>query len=148
LNTTDKFDLQRFIGAQEGVYANVISELKAGQKRTHWMWFIFPQIDGLGMSPTSKYYALRSLDEAQAYLEHPLLGSRLIECSKVILELQGLSALHILGHPDDLKLRSSMTLFSRLDSAETVFELVLAKYFGGEPDVQTLQMLHTTSRRR
>ena len=138
MNTTDKFDLKRFLDAQDEVYEIAFAELRAGQKRTHWMWFIFPQIDGLAMSATSRHYAIKSLDEAQVYLAHPLLGSRLIECSRTLVALHDRSASQILGYPDDLKLKSSMTLFSLLDNADPVFEAVLDKYFDGERDKRTI----------
>ena len=136
-----QFDLNRFVTAQNGVYEAALAELRLGRKRTHWMWFIFPQIDGLAMSATSKHYAIRSLDEARAYLDHPTLGSRLIECCETLLALEGLTAAQIFGYPDDLKLRSSMTLFSIADPTRTVFQSVLDKYFDSTPDERTIQIL-------
>jgi uncharacterized protein (DUF1810 family) len=133
-----QFDLDRFVTAQNGVYDHALAEIRSGRKRTHWMWFIFPQIDGLAMSATSKKYAIRSLDEARAYLDHPILGPRLIECCETLLALQGLTAAQIFGYPDDLKLRSSMTLFSMADSTRPVFQSVLDKYFAGAPDERTV----------
>lgn len=136
-----QFDLKRFIDAQDGVYEDAIAELRSGRKRTHWMWFIFPQIDGLAMSATSKHYAIRSLAEARAYLNHPILGPRLIECCDTLLGFDGRSASQIFGYPDDLKLRSSMTLFSMAAPDRTVFRSVLDKYFNGTPDERTIQIL-------
>jgi len=136
-----EFDLERFVSAQEGVYADTLAELRSGRKRTHWMWFIFPQIDGLAMSAISKRYAIRSLAEARAYLDHPILGPRIIECCETLLALEGRSAAEIFGYPDDLKLRSSMTLFSIADPALAAFHSVLDKYFNGMPDERTIQFV-------
>jgi len=136
-----EIDLERFVTAQEGIYADTLAELRSGRKRTHWMWFIFPQIDGLAMSATSKRYAIRSLAEARAYLDHPILGPRIIECCETLLALEGRSAAEIFGYPDDLKLRSSMTLFSIADPALAVFHSVLDKYFIGMPDERTIQIV-------
>lgn len=133
-------DLDRFVSAQAGVYADALAELKAGRKRTHWMWFIFPQIAGLGFSPAAQRYAIASLDEARAYLAHPVLGPRLRECAQTLLAVDGMSAREILGYPDDLKLRSSMTLFARAADDPDVFEAVLDRYFDG-PDPRTLDLL-------
>src|SRR5690348_3268527 len=108
----DRFDLDRFVRAQEEVYCRALSEITLGRKRSHWMWFIFPQIDGLGCSSTAKFYAIKSKDEAKAYLNHPRLGKRLNECAEALLKIKGKSATEIFGYPDDLKLRSSMTLFA------------------------------------
>jgi uncharacterized protein (DUF1810 family) len=133
-------DLDRFVSAQAGVYAGALAELKAGRKRTHWMWFIFPQIAGLGFSPAAQRYAIASLDEARAYLAHPVLGPRLRECAQTLLAVDGMSAREILGYPDDLKLRSSMTLFARAADDPDVFEAVLDRYYDG-PDPRTLDRL-------
>jgi uncharacterized protein (DUF1810 family) len=141
MNIADKFDLKRFVDAQNGVYERVLAELRAGQKTSHWMWFIFPQMDGLAMSATSRHYAIKSLDEARGYLEHPILGHRLIECSQTLLDLEDRSASQIFGYPDDLKLRSSMTLFSLVENPDPVFASVLDKYFGGKRDKRTLHIL-------
>jgi uncharacterized protein (DUF1810 family) len=132
--------LERFVEAQSGTYRTALAELTAGAKRTHWMWFIFPQIAGLGSSPAAQRYAIRDLDEARAYLAHPVLGPRLLEASRALLGVEGRSAGEILGHPDDLKLRSSMTLFARAAEDPAVFEAVLEKYYDG-PDSRTLQLL-------
>lgn len=147
-NTTgpaDRFDLNRFVEAQSDVFQRALTELKRGEKRSHWMWFIFPQIDGLGYSSTAKFYAIKSKGEAQAYLNHSLLGPRLIECSKVLLQHQGLSASDIFGFPDDLKLRSSMTLFATVSEPDSVFSRVLGQYFEGQPDDRTLELLRQAS---
>src|SRR5512134_731959 len=121
----DPYDLNRFISAQEGIYDRVLAELRGGQKRTHWMWYIFPQIDGLGHSPTTRHYAIKSLEEARRYLSHPVLGARLVECAESVLAVQGRSASDIFGYPDDMKLQSSMTLFARVAGPRSVFERVL-----------------------
>lgn len=137
----DPFNLSRFTTAQSPVYAQVLSELKAGRKRTHWMWYVFPQIAGLGYSETSKYYAIKSLEEASAYLDHAVLAARLRECAKAVLAVEGKSALGIFGSPDDVKLHSSMTLFAQVDEPSSVFARVLEKYFGGKQDSETLRRL-------
>jgi uncharacterized protein (DUF1810 family) len=132
--------LDRFVSAQASVYPSALAELTAGRKRTHWMWFIFPQIAGLGSSPAAQRYAIASLDEARAYLAHPVLGPRLRECADALLAVEGKSAEEILGYPDDLKLRSSMTLFARAADDPDVFEAVLERYYDG-PDPRTLALL-------
>jgi len=137
----DPFALGRFIRAQEGIYGNVLAELKRGQKRTHWMWFIFPQIDGLAHSTTSKHYAIKSIEEARQYLNHPVLGARLLECAETVLAVEGESASEIFGYPDDLKLKSSMTLFAYVADPHSVFVRILDEYFQGEQDVRTLDLL-------
>lgn len=135
---SDRYRLQRFVTAQQPVYEQVLGELRAGRKRTHWMWFIFPQIAGLGRSATSVEYAISSLAEAAAYLAHPVLGPRLRECSAVLLRLEKRTAAAIFGSPDDAKLRSSLTLFAQVPGADPVFGACLEKYFGGAPDPRTL----------
>jgi uncharacterized protein (DUF1810 family) len=138
----DPFDLHRFIAAQDRVYDSVLAELQNGQKRTHWMWFIFPQIDGLGHSPTAQHYAIKSIEEARQYLHHPVLGARLVECAEAVVAVEGRSVSAIFGYPDDLKLKSSMTLFASVaENPQSVFNPVLEKYFDGEPDERTLQLL-------
>jgi uncharacterized protein (DUF1810 family) len=137
----DPYDLNRFISAQEGVYDRALAELREGLKRTHWMWFIFPQIDGLGHSPTTRLYSIKSLDEARQYLGHPVLGARLVESTEAVLAVSGLSASDIFGHPDDWKLQSSMTLFALVSERGSVFERVLEKYYQGKRDARTLQIL-------
>ncbi|UVW30416.1 DUF1810 domain-containing protein [Massilia sp. H6] len=135
------FDLERFVHAQAPVYATAIAELRAGHKRTHWMWFIFPQIAGLGHSDMAQRYALASGDEAAAYLAHPVLGARLRECASIVASLDGRTAEDIFGHPDDLKFRSSMTLFADVAPDEEVFQACIDKYYDGEPDDATLARL-------
>ena len=140
---SDRFDLQRFIDAQDqaGTYDAALAELRAGRKRSHWMWFVFPQIAGLGQSPISRRFAISSLDEAQAYLAHPVLGPRLIESARALTELATGSPQEVFGHIDALKLRSSMTLFARADPDEPVFGQVLAQFFGGAADESTVRLL-------
>ncbi|BBZ07879.1 calpastatin [Mycolicibacterium doricum] len=127
--------------AQNPLYVNVISELRAGHKRTHWIWFIFPQLRGLGRSPTAQHYGIASREEAVAYLEHKVLGPRLRECTRLVLAIEGRSAGEVFGSPDDLKLRSSMTLFARCTDDNADFLGVLEKFYGGEPDPATVQRL-------
>ena len=134
-------DLNRFTSAQEGIYDRALTELRTGKKRTHWMWFIFPQIDGLGHSPTTKYYAIKNLEEARRYLNHPVLGPRLLGCAAAVLSIEGRSVSEIFGYPDDLKLKSSMTLFARVAEPGSIFVKVLDKYYAGERDVRTRQLL-------
>ena len=134
-------NLDRFTKAQERVYSDVLSELKDGRKRTHWMWFIFPQIDGLGFSSTAKLYAIKSLEEARQYLVHPVLGARLLECSEIVLGVEDRSVGEIFGSPDNLKLHSSMTLFSCVAEVGSVFDAVLDEYFQGRRDSRTLELL-------
>ena len=140
---SDEFDLQRFVSAQEHTYAEALWELKNGRKESHWMWFIFPQVEGLGTSPTARHYAIKSASEARAFLEHALLGPRLVECCHALLAVNGKSASEIMGYPDDLKLRSSMTLFSLIDPSQPEFTQVLDKYFESEPDARTVDLLGT-----
>jgi uncharacterized protein (DUF1810 family) len=139
--TTDQYDLSRFVRAQENDYDPALSEIRSGRKRSHWIWYIFPQFDGLGFSSTSKRYAIKSIAEAAAFLEHPVLGLRLRECCEAILAVQGRSALDILGSPDDVKLKSCATLFACVSPADSVFDRVLNKYFQGERDGETLRLL-------
>jgi uncharacterized protein (DUF1810 family) len=138
----DPFDLARFVEAQRDTYDGALAELAAGRKRSHWMWFIFPQLAGLGISAMSQRYAIASLAEAIAYLEHPLLGVRLLTCADAVLRVEGRSASEVFGSPDDRKLRSSATLFSAaLSQRDSVFDQLLGKYFAGEPDSRTLDLL-------
>ena len=139
----DPHDLQRFVNAQDSgaTYGRALAELRAGRKTTHWIWFVFPQLAGLGHSEMSRRYAISSLEEATAYLEHPLLGPRLRECAAALLRHSDLSAREILGPVDALKLRSSMTLFARAAPAETVFAQVLERYCDGEADAATERLL-------
>lgn len=144
----DPFELARFLTAQAPVYEQALAELRAGRKRTHWMWFIFPQFIGLGVSATSRRYAIRSLAEAKAYLEHPLLGARLRECTRAACAAPGdLSAREILGQPDDAKLRSSMTLFAQLPGAPPEFQDALVRFFAGKLDPLTLELLDRPGQR-
>jgi uncharacterized protein (DUF1810 family) len=140
---SDEFDLDRFVAAQEqgGTYEAAVAELRAGRKRSHWMWFVFPQISGLGQSPISRMYAISSLAEARAYLAHEVLGPRLVECARIVGALNAPSAEDIFGGIDAMKLRSSMTLFARADPTNPVFGEVLEAYFGGEPDGATDRLL-------
>ena len=134
----DPCDLSRFLAAQDAIYPEALSEIRAGRKRTHRMWFVFPQAFGLGTSHTAQHYAIRSVAEARAYLAHPILGHHLRECAESLLRLRGKSASEIFGYPDDLKLRSSMTLFASVAEEDSVFDEVLERYFGGKPDPLTL----------
>ena len=142
---TDPFDLERFVRAQDPVFRAVEAELARGRKQTHWMWFVFPQISGLGSSAMSQRYAIGSRAEAKAYLAHPVLGARLIECTGLVLAVQGRSINAILGAPDDAKFRSSMTLFGAV-SDEPIFGAALARYFAGERDAATLEILSKLDR--
>jgi uncharacterized protein (DUF1810 family) len=142
---TDTFDLNRFLSAQAGVYPQVVSELRAGQKLSHWIWFIFPQMKGLGQSSHSHFYGIGSMDEAIAYTRHPVLGPRLEECTILVNLVKKKPIGQILGYPDDLKFRSSMTLFSRAAPENTVFAQALDKYFAGRPDKLTLELLGINS---
>jgi len=137
----DPYNLRRFVEAQEPVYAHVLAELRAGSKRSHWMWFIFPQIAGLGHSETARHFAISSREEAAAYLEHPILGPRLRKCCLLATLVEGRSARQIFGTPDDLKFRSSLTLFAEVASDNAIFKTALQKFFSGEPDALTLERL-------
>jgi uncharacterized protein (DUF1810 family) len=138
---TDTYDLARFVEAQEGDYEQALSEVRNGRKLTHWMWYIFPQFDGLGFSSTSKRYAIKSLLEAKAYLQHPVLGPRLVECVEAVIGIEGLSVTTIFGTPDDIKLRSCATLFANISPPGSVFAQLLDKYFEGEGDDKTLRLI-------
>lgn len=137
----DVFNLQRFISAQAPLYPTVIAELEKGDKRTHWMWFIFPQVAGLGNSDMAQRYAISPLEEARAYLQHPGLGERLLECTSLMLQIDSKTAHQVLGSPDDQKLQSCMTLFSLADTAHPLFVQVLDKYYSGKKDHRTLALL-------
>jgi uncharacterized protein (DUF1810 family) len=145
---SDPFSLSRFELAQEQgeTYARALAELRAGRKRSHWMWFVFPQLAGLGQSPMSQTYAISSLAEARAYLEHPVLGERLLECARVVVELREPSAQDVFGVTDSMKLRSSMTLFARICPEGSVFHLVLMRYFDGNVDAATETRLRAAAR--
>jgi uncharacterized protein (DUF1810 family) len=134
-------DLARFVAAQRGGYEDALAEILSGRKRSHWMWYVFPQFAGLGVSATSRHYAIASLTEAEAYLRHELLGPRLVACAEAALAVEGRSAREIFGSPDDLKLRSSATLFAQVSPQGSVFHRLLDKYFGGEPDEATLRLV-------
>jgi uncharacterized protein (DUF1810 family) len=140
-SVNDPHDLQRFVDAQSAVYERVCAELRNGRKRTHWMWFIFPQIHGLGQSPMAIKFAISSRGEAEAYLIHAVLGPRLIQCSQLVVAIQDRSINQIFGTPDDLKFRSSMTLFASVTCGHQIFQEALQKYFAGEPDQLTLDRL-------
>ena len=137
----DPFDLNRFLSAQASVYGQVLTELRVGQKRSHWIWFIFPQMKGLGSSSHAHFYGIGSLEEAEAYWRHPVLGSRLQECTRLVNQVEKRTIEQILGYPDDLKFRSSMTLFSHASEGACVFTQALDKYFAGQPDDLTLELL-------
>ena len=137
----DPNDLNRFLLAQESDYEQALQEITSGRKRTHWMWYIFPQIDGLAFSATSRHYAIKSAAEARAYLEHPVLGARLLACGEAALAHEGRSAADIFGSPDDLKLRSCATLFSQVSPPGSVFHRLLDKFYAGKPDGETLRSL-------
>jgi len=140
-NMKSENDLNRFLEAQKRDYSQALAEMKNGRKQSHWIWYIFPQIHGLGFSTTSEFYAITSLDEAKAYLQHPVLGSRLIEITKAVLAVKGKTANQIMGSPDDLKLKSCMTLFNLLENADPVFQEVLDNYFNGMQDQKTLSIV-------
>ena len=137
----DRFDLQRFVTAQHPVYAEALAELRCGRKQSHWMWFVFPQIVGLGSSAMARRYAIGSLAEARAYIDHTLLGPRLDECTRALLAHRGTSAEAILGGIDAAKLRSSMTLFGLAAGPDNLFDACLAAFFGGDRDSRTLDLL-------
>ena len=134
-------NLKRFLDAQQPSYAMALSEIQRGKKETHWMWFIFPQIQGLGLSETSKYYAIQNMREAGEFLQHPVLGTRLVKICNELLKLESNNANKIFGSPDDLKLKSSMTLFSSLQGADPVFQFVLEKFFSGAKDSRTIELI-------
>lgn len=148
IDRDDPFELNRFISAQEGIYDRVLAELRSGRKRTHWMWYIFPQIDGLGHSATTKHYAIKSMEEVRHYLNHPVLGPRLVECAEAVLAIEGRSISEIFGYPDDLKLKSSMTLFACVADPRSAFVRILDKYFQGERDVRTLHLVENLKENR
>jgi uncharacterized protein (DUF1810 family) len=134
-------NLDRFVTAQNPVFDRVLEELAAGRKRTHWMWFVFPQLAGLGRSDMARFYAIADLDEAQRYLAHPVLGPRLVRCTELVVAVEGRTAHEIFGSPDDLKFRSSMTLFMQPKDAPAIFAAALDKYFAAEPDQVTLALI-------
>jgi uncharacterized protein (DUF1810 family) len=145
----DPHDLARFLDAQADDYDRALAEIAAGRKRTHWMWYVFPQLDGLGSSSTARQYAVKSLAEAEAYLAHPVLGPRLLACAAAALGVAaGRTARDVFGSPDDLKLRSSATLFARVSPPGSAFHRLLDRYFGGQPDAKTLQLLGDPPRQK
>ncbi len=137
----DSYDLCRFTDAQESDYRSALAEIRAGRKASHWMWYVFPQYDGLGFSPTSKHYAIKSPEEAEAYFGHPVLGPRLGECVEALLAVTGRSTHQIFGSPDDMKLKSCMTLFAHISPEGSAFEQVLDKFFDGHRDLTTLELI-------
>jgi uncharacterized protein (DUF1810 family) len=141
VNSPDPFDLQRFVDAQDRVYDTVLAELRAGEKRSHWIWFVFPQLRGLGHSATAARYGISELEEARAYLAHPVLGPRLRECTRLVAGIDGQSADDIFGWPDNLKVRSSMTLFARAADENAEFRAVLDKFYDGADDPATVELL-------
>ena len=144
----DPYELSRFVQAQAEDYEQALSEIRAGRKRSHWMWYIFPQFDGLGFSSTARRYAIKSIAEVEAYLRHPVLGPRLVECCEAVVGVNGRSAYDMFGSPDDMKLRSCATLFERVSAPGSVFERLLGKYFEGVPDERTLFLAGVTPEAR
>jgi uncharacterized protein (DUF1810 family) len=143
VNDPDPFDLRRFVDAQDRVYETVLAELRNGAKRSHWIWFVFPQLRGLGHSATAVRFGISSLDEARAYVAHPVLGPRLRECARLVARIDGRSADEIFGWPDTLKVRSSMTLFAQATDDDTEFRAVLDEFYNGEEDPATVELLST-----
>ncbi len=141
MGMVDLFNLDRFVHAQEGDYDRALAEIKRGRKSSHWMWYVFPQLAGLGRSPISQLYAISGADEATAYLRHPVLGPRLREIAEAVMAVDGRSAHDIFGSPDDLKLHSSTTLFAAVSPEGSIFHQLIARYFGGTPDEATLRLL-------
>jgi uncharacterized protein (DUF1810 family) len=142
MTDSDPFDLARFVKAQEANYTQALAEVRDGRKRSHWMWYVFPQIDGLGFSEMARRYAIKSLDEARAYLAHPVLGPRLTECAEAALAVEGRSALAIFGSPDDMKLKSCATLFALVSPDGSAFHRLLDKFFQGERDEKTVRLVN------
>ncbi|HKP41839.1 DUF1810 domain-containing protein [Mycobacterium sp.] len=143
MNGPDQFELRRFVDAQEPVYDEVLGELRSGRKRSHWIWFVFPQLRGLGRSPTAERFGISSLEEARAYLEHDVLGPRLRECARLVAQIEGRSADDIFGWPDNLKVRSSMTLFAHATDDNAEFRAVLDEFYDGEDDPATVELINT-----
>ena len=146
LSADEPYALGRFVAAQARNYDRALAELKAGRKQSHWMWYVFPQLAGLGSSATSQKYSIESLDEARAYLAHPTLGARLLECASATLAIEGRTARQIFSSPDDLKLRSCATLFAAVAGRDSVFQRLLDKYFDGVADAKTLRLLDALPR--
>ncbi|MBI4484755.1 MAG: DUF1810 domain-containing protein [Acidobacteria bacterium] len=143
----DPFDLDRFVRAQQIDYDQALSEIREGRKRTHWMWYIFPQLEGLGSSCNSVHYSISGIAEAEAYLAHPVLGPRLVTCAEATLRHEGLTAFAIFGYPDDMKFRSSATLFASVSPAGSVFHRIIDRFFQGQPDERTLRLLQLLQRK-
>lgn len=141
MTAADPHNLARFAEAQQRDYEQALSEIRSGRKRSHWMWYVFPQFEGLGSSPTSRHYAIKSVEEARAYLAHPVLGARLIDCAEAALQVEGRSAYDIFSSPDDMKLRSCATLFASVSPEGSVFHRLVDKYFDGQQDKRTLQLM-------
>lgn len=144
MNMKSEYNLERFLDAQDQDYAIALAEIKNGRKQSHWIWYIFPQISGLGYSSTAIFYGIKDIHEAEEYLRHPVLSGRLVEAAKALLDIKGKTASQILGNPDDLKVRSSMTLFNLPENTDPVFQAVLDKYFNGIPDQRTLDLVKNT----
>ncbi len=144
MDKTDKYNLERFLSAQKLMYASALDEIRSGEKQSHWIWFVFPQLKALGFSETAQFYGIEDLEEAKAYLAHPILRERLLEISQALLALEDSDPTRVMGYPDDLKLRSSMTLFEAADPAIPVFAQVLEKFYGGNRDDKTLALLQPT----
>ncbi len=140
-SNSDPHDLNRFLLAQEEDFSVALAEITSGKKRSHWMWYIFPQFDGLGYSPTSKHFAIKILEEAKAYLGHPILGPRLLECAEAVMRIEGRTAHEIFGSPDDSKLKSCATLFACVSAPRSIFERLLTKYYQGKRDEKTLMLI-------
>ena len=141
MTLNDPYGLSRFIEAQDTDYEQALAEIRSGRKRSHWMWYVFPQFTGLGSSPTSSHYAIKSRDEAEAYLSHPILGRRLVECAEAVVQIRDRSALEVFGSPDDMKLRSSATLFASLSPEGSVFHRLIDQHFDGRRDDRTIELM-------
>jgi uncharacterized protein (DUF1810 family) len=144
---SDPYALERFVRAQDDDYDRALAEIRRGCKQTHWMWYVFPQFEGLGISATSSHYAVKSVAEARAFLAHPVLGPRLLACAEAVLGLDGRTVMDIFGYPDNLKLQSCATLFAGVSPADSVFHRLIEKYFDGEPDARTLRLIADRERR-
>ena len=141
MTLNDPYGLSRFIEAQDADYEQALAEIRSGRKRSHWMWYVFPQFTGLGSSPTSMHYAIKSRDEAEAYLSHPIIGRRLVECAEAVLQIRDRSAFEVFGSPDDMKLRSSATLFASVSAEGSVFHRLIDQYFDGRRDDRTIELM-------
>jgi uncharacterized protein (DUF1810 family) len=144
---SDPYALERFVRAQAADYDQALAEIRRGRKQSHWMWYVFPQFEGLGISETSRHYAVKSLAEARAFLTHPVLGPRLLECAEAVLGVDGRTATDIFGYPDNMKLQSCATLFASVSTADSVFHRLMEKYFDGEADARTLRLIADRERR-